>query len=151
MSQKRREQKRQRRVEIEGGVRWPAVLKAVVLGGGVALLVIGAMVPSESAVSDGTYAPLAVGWCLLLVVWTATMWLDDRPTVVVGWTEAIGAALVGWHSLAALLSLGYSNGRHALNAHWLVIGYGLTAFLFRQTVRTAEQARRLVPAILSLP
>src|SRR5262245_12426949 len=150
MSQKRREQKRQRRVEIEGGVRWPAVLKAVVLGGGVALLVIGAMGPSESAVSDGTYAPLAAGWCLLLVAWAAAMWLDDQPTVVIGWTETIGAALVGWHSVAALLSLGSTNGRHALNAHWLVIGYGLTAFLFRQTVRTAEQARSLVTAMLWL-
>ena len=150
MSHKRREHKRQRHAEAAGGVRWPAVLRAVVLGGGVALLVIGAMVPSESAISDGTYAPLAAGWCLLLVVWAAAMWLDDQPTVMIGWTEAIGAALVGWHSLAALLSLGYTNGRHALNAHWLIVGYGLTAFLFRQTVRTVEQARSLVAAMVWL-
>jgi hypothetical protein len=150
MSHKRREQKRQRRVESEGGVRWLAVLRAVVLGGGVALLVIGAMVPSESAISDGTYAPLAAGWCLLLLIWVAAMWLDDQPTVLIGWTEAVGAALVGWHSLAALLSLGYTNGRHALNAHWLIIGYGLTVFLFRQTVRMAEQARSMVAAMLWL-
>jgi tetratricopeptide (TPR) repeat protein len=150
MSHKRREQKRQQRAEIAGGVRWPGVLRAVLLGGAVALLVIGAMLPSESAISEGTYAPLAAGWCLLLVVWTAAMWLDDQPTVRIGWTEAIGAALVGWHSLAAMLSLGYTNGRHALNAHWLVVGYGLTVFLFRQTVRTAEQARSLVAAMLWL-
>jgi len=147
---KRREQKRQQRAQREGGVRWPDVLRAIVLGGGVALLVIGAMLPSESAISEGTYAPLAAGWCLLLVVWAAAMWLDDEPVVFIGWTEAAGAALIGWHSLAALLSLGHTNGRHALNAHWLIVGYGLTAFLFRQTVRTAEQARSLVAAMLWL-
>jgi hypothetical protein len=147
---KRREQKRQRRAEGEGGVGWPAVLRAVVLGGGMALLVIGAMVPSESAISDGTYAPLAAGWCLLLVVWTAAMWLDDQPSLLIGWTEVVGAALVGWHSLAAMVSLGSTNGRHALNAHWLVVGYGLTVFLFRQTLRTAEQARSLMAAMLWL-
>ena len=59
-------------------------------------------------------------------------------------------ALVGWHSLAALVSLGQTNGRQALNAHWLILGYGLTAFLLRQTVRTAEQARSLVAAMIWL-
>ena len=54
--------------EAESAIRWAAVLRAIVLGGGVALLVIGALVPSESAISDGTYAPMAAGWCLLLVV-----------------------------------------------------------------------------------
>src|SRR5207244_11413930 len=109
-----------------------------------------AMVPSASAASGGTFAPLAAGWCLLCVVWASAMWLDDQPTVRIGWTEAIGAALVGWHSLAALVSLGHTNGRHALNAHWLILGYGLTAFLFRQTVRTREQAKSLVAAMLWL-
>src|SRR6266496_4224621 len=102
MSHKRREQRRYRHAEGESPIRWAAVLRAIVLGGGVTLIVIGALVPSESAISDGTYAPLAAGWCLLLVVWAAAMWLDDQPTVQVGWTEAIGAALIGWHSLAAL-------------------------------------------------
>src|SRR5689334_2420152 len=150
MSHKRREQRRQQQAEVAGQIRWAAVLRAVVLGGGMALIVMAALIPSESAISDGTYAPLAAGWCLLLVVWAAAMWLDDQPTVLIGWTEAIGAAVIGWHSLAALLSLGYTNGRHALNAHWLVVGYGLTAFLFRQTVRTADQARSLVAAMLWL-
>src|SRR6266404_4872777 len=109
---KRREQK-QRRQEAENGVRWPAVLRAVVLGGGCALVVVSAMLPSESAISAGTYAPIAAGWCLLLVVWAASLWLDEQPTVRVGWTEAVGAALVGWHSLAALVSLGHTNGRLA--------------------------------------
>src|SRR4051794_15112469 len=147
---KRRDHKRQHRAESERGVRWPAVLRAIVLGGGVALIVMSAMLPSESAISDGTYAPIAAGWCLLLVVWAASLLLDDEAAVRLGWTEAIGAALVGWHSLAALVSLGHTNGRQAMNAHWLVLGYGLAAFLFRQTIRTAEQARSVVVSMVWL-
>src|SRR5438105_6784894 len=150
MSHKRREQKRQQRVESEGGVRWPAVLRAVVLGGGVALLVVSTMVPSESTISDGTYAPIVAGSCLLLVVWAAGVLLDEQPSVRVGWTEAAGAALVGWHSLAALISLGHTNGRQALNAHWLILGYGVTVFLFRQVIRTVDQARSLIATMLWL-
>src|SRR5689334_23091745 len=141
MPHKRREQRKHKEGEAAGQIRWAAVLRAIVLGGGVALIVITALIPSESAISDGTYAPIAAGWCLLLVVWAAAVWLDERPAIRIGWTEAAGAALIGWHSLAAVVSLGHTNGRHALNAHWLVLGYGLTALLFRQTLRTADQAR----------
>jgi len=150
MSNKRREQRRQRQAEGEGTIRWAAVLRAIVLGGAVTLIVITALIPSESAISDGTYAPLAAGWCLLLVVWAAATWLDGKPAIQIGWTECVGAALIGWHSLAALVSLGQTNGRQALNAHWLILGYGLTAFLVRQTVRTAEQARSLVAVMIWL-
>ena len=38
-------------------------------------------VPSEAAVSDGTYAPLAAGWCVLLVLWAAEKWLTPAPVV----------------------------------------------------------------------
>ena len=61
------------------------MLRAVVLGGAVALLVVGALMPSESTISNGTYAPLAAGWCLLLVVWAAAMWMDPAATVRLGW------------------------------------------------------------------
>src|ERR1051326_5770373 len=109
---KRRQHHRQ---EAATEVRWPAVLRAIVLGGGVALVVITVMLPSESAITAGSYAPIAAGWCLLLVVWAASLLVDEQPLVRVGWTEAVGAALVGWHSVAALVSLGHTNGRYALN------------------------------------
>jgi hypothetical protein len=150
MTNKRREQKRQRYTEAERPIRWAAVLRAIVLAGAVALLVVGALMPSESTISNGTYAPLAAGWCLLLVVWALAMWMDPAATVRLGWTEVFGAALIGWHSLAAMNSLGQTNGRHALNAHWLILGYGLTAFLIRQSLRTAEQARSLLVAMIWL-
>jgi hypothetical protein len=150
MSQKRREQRRHKHAESEGQIRWAAVLRSIVLAGGMALVVVSVLVPSEAAVSDGAYAPLAAGWCLLLVVWAASLWLDERPTLVLGWTEAIGAALIGWHSLAAVVSLGHTNGRQALNAHWLILGYGLTVFLLRQSLRTQQQARSLALAMIWL-
>lgn len=126
------------------------MLRAIVLCGGVALVVLTAMLPSESAITHGTYAPIAAGWSLLFILWAASICCEDRPTIRVGWTELAGVALVGWHSLAALASLGQTNGRHALNAHWLVLGYALTAFLLRQTVRTARESRSLVAAMIWL-
>jgi tetratricopeptide (TPR) repeat protein len=150
MSQKRREQRRQRQAEAAGQIRWAPVLRSIVLAGAVALIVISTLVPSEAAIAFGTYAPLASAWCLLLVVWAASLWVDEKPTIALGLTEAAGAALLGWHSLAAAVSLGHTNGRQALNAHWLIFGYGLTLFLLRQVLRTAEQARALVAATLWL-
>src|SRR3954469_14614867 len=142
--------RRYQETEAAGQIRWAAVLRAIVLGGGVALVMMTALIPSESAISDGTYAPIAAGWCLLLAVWAAAVWLEEGPAIRLGWTEAAGAALIGWHSLAAVVSLGHTNGRHALNAHWLVLGYGLTAFLFRQSLRTNQQASALVAAMIWL-
>ncbi len=142
---------RLRREEREGeSVRWAAVLRAIVLGGAVALVVMGAMVPSESAISEGAHAPMIAGWCLLLVVWAASMLLDPQRTMQIGWTECAGVALVGWHSVAALVSLGQTNGRHAMNAHWLILSYGIAAFLLRQTVRTGQQARSVFAAMVWL-
>src|SRR5262249_5905022 len=83
-------------------------------------------------------------------LWAASICLDDRPAIQIGWTEIVGVALVGWHSLAAVVSLGQTNGRQALNAHWLILGYGLTAFLLRQTIRSAREARCLIAAMIWL-
>jgi tetratricopeptide (TPR) repeat protein len=150
MSHKRREQRRQRHRGGEDAIRWAPVLRSIVLGGAMALLVVSAIIPSESAVSESGYAPIAAGWCLLLVLWAASLWVDDQPVIRAGWTEAAGAAFVGWHSLAAVMWLGYTNGRLALNAHWVVLSYAIGAFLIRQSLRAADQARSLLVAMLWL-
>src|SRR5262245_5796169 len=94
---KRREQRAQSRVDRVASIRWPPLLRSVVLGGAAAFLVMGALIPSEAAISDGAYAPMAAGWCLLAVVWATSLWLDDQPNVRLGWTEVFGALLVAWH------------------------------------------------------
>jgi O-antigen ligase len=129
---------------------WPARLRTGVLGGGVSLVVMVALIPSEATIPEGTYAALAAGWCVLLIVWSLALWLDHRPALELGWTELTAAALIGWHTLAGMTALSSGNGRHALNSVWLYIGYGLTAFLLRQTLRTAAQVRALVAAMLWL-
>src|SRR4030095_11586608 len=77
-------------------IPWPLVLRAVVLGGSVALLVITALIPSESAISDGTYAPIVAGWCALLVLWFAAAWLAGQATFVLRLPENPGAGPGGW-------------------------------------------------------
>lgn len=129
---------------------WSRALQAVVLGGAVALIVLGTLIHSEAAVPESTYAPLAAAWCALLVFWCVATALAEHPRVTIGWTEIAIAALVGWHTIAALVSLGEVNGRQALNALWLVVSYGIAAILFRQTLRAAVQVRGLVVVMLWL-
>jgi hypothetical protein len=147
---KPRRERRQHAASSDKDSPWPARLRSLVLGGAVALIIIATLIPSESAVSDGAYAPIIAGWCLLLVAWAISLWLDRQSSVHLGWTELAGAALVGWHSLASLVSIGSVNGRQALNVQWLLIGYGLSAFLIHQSLRSAAQVRTLVTAMLWL-
>ena len=148
MSSKRRQQRIAD--ERKSHARWTKRLSAIVLGGTIALLVISVLIPSEAAIADGTYAPLAAGWCVLLVLWATSMWLAPAATVRLGWTEVALAALIGWHSLAAVVALGSVNGRQSVNALWLYIGYGLSVFLLRQMLTLAVQARAMLAAMVWL-
>src|SRR5262245_45857360 len=110
--------RRDRHLRYPSGAQlsWAEWVQVFVLGGIVALLVAAALVPSESAITEGTYAPLAALACVLLLSWIAAAWLGRQAILVLGWTEISGAALIGWHSVAAVLALGHANGRQALNA-----------------------------------
>lgn len=129
---------------------WTRRVQEFALGGVVAAMVGLTLVPSESAISEGTFAPLAALACVLFLSWTAAAWLGKHAVISLGWTEIAGLALVGWHALSAILSLGTVNGRQALNALWLWVGYGIIAFVFRQGVRTGEQARALMVVMVWL-
>src|SRR5262245_49337311 len=100
---------------------WPALIRTGVLGGCVALVVISVLIFSEAAIPEGSYASLAAGWCVLLMMWSLAAWLDPQPTLRLGWTDLAAMALIGWHTLAAIAAHGHANGRQALNAAWLYI------------------------------
>lgn len=149
MNLKRRDERRQRhRGELPS--RWSDILQAAALSLAMALLVVTVLIPSEGSIPDGAAAPLAAGWCLLLVVWAASLFLSAEPIVRIGWTEVAGVAFVGWYSMAAVLSLGETNGRFALNAHWLVLSYGLAVFLLRQLIHSLALVRSLLAAMIWL-
>lgn len=145
-----RRQERRRHGHEPPAIDWPERLRLVVLGTAVALIVCGTLIPSESTVRFGAYAPLAAVWCVLFAVWAIGQWLSPRPAVTFGWTELAGLALVAWFWAAGLFALSTGNGRQALNVVWLTVSYGLAAFLFRQTLRSAAEVRGLVAAMLWL-
>ena len=149
MNLKRRDERRQRH-RGEQPTRWSDILQAAALALAVTLLVITLLIPSEGSIPDGASAPLAAGWCLLLVVWAASLFLSAEPIVRIGWTEIAGVAFVGWYSLAAVLSLGETNGRFALNAHWLVLSYGIAVFLLRQLIHSLALVRSLLAGMIWL-
>lgn len=126
---------------------WP---ERIVLAGCMALTVLAVLIPSEAAIPEGSFAPLAAGWCMLLVLWTAALWLAPNPQIRWGWTEGAAGALVLWHTLAALVHLGDGNDRQTLNALWLVVSYGAALFLWRQVLCSAAVIRASVLLMLLL-
>lgn len=147
---KHRHERRHRRGDHEPAIDWRERLNLCVLGTAVALIVIGTLIPSESSVLEGSYAPLAAVWCLLLVMWAFGQWMSPQPAVIFGWTEIVGLLLVGWNWVAGLVALSAGNGRSALNVVWLVVSYGIAVFLLRQTLRTTAQVRALFAAMIWL-
>ena len=129
---------------------WTERLRSVLPVVAIALVVASTLIPSEGAIREGTYAGLATGWCMLLVVWAALALHDPGTKLQLGWTEIVGGIFVAWHSLAAIAWLGSGNDRQSLNALWLMIGYGLTVFMLRQVVTSARRARVLVATLLWL-
>ena len=125
-------------------------LQRVVLAGCMALTVLAVLIPSEAAIPEGSFAPLAAGWCLLLVLWTASLWLTPSPQPVFGWTELAVATLVLWHTLAAIVHLFDGNARRTLHALWLVVSYGVAVLLWRQMLRPATRVQILLLLMLWL-
>lgn len=129
--------RRLRQASGDAGQAFPPItwLPRLVPAGCMALTVLAVLIPSEAAIPEGSFAPLAAGWCLLLVLWTASVWLAAPATFRWGWTELGVVALVLWHTLAAIVHLSGGNARQTLHALWLVVGYGVALFLWRQVLR----------------
>jgi O-antigen ligase len=127
-----------------------ARLREVLLAATIALLVATPLIPSEAAIVQGAFAPLAMLWCLLLVAWAAALLLVRQSTFRWSWVEAATLGLVGWHSLAAIWAAPRGNARQALNAMWLWIGYGIALVLLRQFVRSQKQSRAIVAVMIAL-
>src|SRR4029079_7544154 len=74
MTKKHRQERQARRATSES-LQWLLPLcRGLVLGGGIALIIISALIPSEASIPEGTYAWIAAGWCVLLLTWAATLW-----------------------------------------------------------------------------
>ncbi|MDX1945337.1 MAG: O-antigen ligase family protein [Pirellulaceae bacterium] len=120
------------------------------LAGATALIVATPLVPSEATIPFGAAAPLHLLWVLLLIGWLLAGLLRPEPRIRLGWTALAAAALIGWHTLAALTAGLEGHGRHALNSLWQWIGYGLAGLLLLQLLRGAADCRALVAVLISL-
>src|SRR5262245_20618333 len=114
------------------------------------LLVATPLIPSESAVRDGTSAPLVALWILTLMLWAAWLIMDPRWQIVGDWTTLAAAAFLFAHTIGALVAGMHGNARQALNVLWLFVGYGAAAFLLRQLLRTKAECRALIAVMIAL-
>ncbi len=125
-------------------------LESLLLGGVVALFVATLMIPSEAVATEGTHAALNMFWCLLLVAWGLRALLRPGVYLRIGLTGMAATALIGLHSLSAVVMSWGLNSRPALGVLWVWVSYGIGAFLLRQWVRTGTQVRAIIAVMISL-
>lgn len=145
----KRDQRRQAPQQGVIGASPNALLEGGLLASVAALLVATPLVYSEGTVMFGAAAALHVAWLLVLVGWTlAKLW--QGGDLRIGATGIAAAALIGLHTLSALVMGSQGNFRHALNILWQWIAYGTAAFLIRQLARSQPQCRALVVIMIGL-
>ncbi len=127
-----------------------AWLRPWLLAAAVALLVARPLLPSESVAWRGDGLPLVMGWCCLAVVWLGATALGRSARFRLQSTDAALAALVAWHTLAALRAVRDEAPRPAWNMLWEWLGLGLGYFLIRQLLATRREARALVAVMVGL-
>src|SRR4051812_3681877 len=126
------------------------LLPGLLLAAVVALLVATPILPSEAAAHDGTHATLAMLWCLPLVGWSLAAIGELVPPLRWNWTLLAAAALIGLHSLSAIVMGSQGGMRPALNMLWVWVSYGIAAFLLFQLARTPAQGRAVVALMAAL-
>ncbi|MFO7907993.1 MAG: hypothetical protein R6U98_35455, partial [Pirellulaceae bacterium] len=135
---------------VASRVAWVGEARAFLLGGAVALIVAGMLIPSEAAVPFGSHVVLIMGWLVLAVVWLSRCLFEDRPTWHVGPVAASFGLFLALHSLSALVMLDQGHGRPTLNALWLWISFGLLLLTLRQLARRPVEQRAMVSVLVAM-
>ena len=125
---------------------WKAVLAGVVT----ALFVVRPLYPSESVASEGDGLPVVMLWLLALTLWAIMVARGSLSRVRFDWPDIAVAALVFWHSVAALWAVAFESPRPALNMLWEWLGLGVAFFLARQAFSSGLQRRAVGAVMLAL-
>ncbi|MEO8497411.1 MAG: hypothetical protein ABI614_20260, partial [Planctomycetota bacterium] len=124
-------------------------LRPLWLGGVTALFVATPLIPSEAAPS-GLGVALLMAWLVLLAAFIVTGAIQRDLRLRIGATEIAVLIFVALHTLSALVLADAGQPRQTLNMLWHWVGFGVAFLLVRQVVRTPQESRALVVAMIAL-
>ncbi len=115
-----------------------------------ALLSAATLIPSESAVSEGSHVVIVMAWLLLLATWLTHCLLQGGWKSSPGPTDVAVLILLAWMTISGIVMIGSGHGRPTLNALSLWWTYGAIYFTARQYLRRSSAIRETVACILAL-
>ncbi|PQO42857.1 O-antigen ligase family protein [Blastopirellula marina] len=128
----------------------PSILDSLI-GGGIALLAVATpLVASEGSPERGAELWLAVGWCLLLVLWGVRAIAQPKLEIRWSWIESCLAAFLAWLALSTWMVAGEGNLRAAFNGFWDYAHLLVAYFLIRQWIVTDRQRHALLTSMIGL-
>jgi len=114
------------------------------------LVVAATLIPSESAVSDGTHVVWIMAWLVLAAAGLVSGSRGANGRWRFGGTETLVVLFLVMHSASALVMLSAGEPRLTLNAMWLWIACGLLLLATRQWFRSPRSQRALASALMAL-
>jgi len=127
-----------------------SVAEAILVGAVSALFVLRPLYPSESVAAEGDGLPVVMLWLLTLTFWAILVARRTVRQVRFGRPDAALAALVVWHSIAALWAFAHESPRPALNMLWEWLGLAVAFFLARQVFSSGLQRRAIGAVVAAL-
>ena len=125
-------------------------LRPWLLAATVAVFVVPPLLPTESSGRSGEMLPIVMLTVILAAVWAAAQIGRSRFRIRFQATDVAVLALVGFHTIAAVLATRHGHARPAINMLWVWIGMGLAYFLLRQLLATAREARAVAVVMIGL-
>lgn len=130
--------------------RRQSIAEAVLVGAVSALFLLRPLYPSESVAAEGDGLPVVMLWLLALMFWAILAARRTIRQVRFGWPDAALAAVVLWHSIAALWAFAHESPRPALNMLWEWLGLAVAFFLARQVFSSGMQRRAIGAVMVAL-
>jgi hypothetical protein len=124
--------------------------QTVLLAAMIAILVARPLVPEDPGGQNGYGAPFTVLWLVLAGAWLLGQLRRGEHQLRLGWPDALVLALVGWHTVSALVAFHVGSPRSAINILWEWVGFGTTFFLARQLILTVREARAVIVVMIGL-
>jgi O-antigen ligase len=113
-----------------------------------ALFVARPLFPSESAANYGDGLAMVMLWIALATFWLLGVLGHAKFELRFGWTDVAAVVLVGWYVVSGIGAVMHGTPRPAMNMLWEWIGLGLSFFMVRQLVRTAQETRAVVAVMI---
>jgi hypothetical protein len=128
---------------------WVALAGHLLRAAFVSLLFLAVLVPSDTPADRGMFVAQAAGWMVLAL--GVSLWLLwRRQGMEWGIVDTLAVTYLAWTAVAAFAVWGVGDMRAALNSFFQTAGFVLVVIVGRQLLRSTEQRRAVLTAMLAL-